>query len=408
MVCAMSFAEQLRAAMAERGMTGRQLAQRVSCHPSLVCHFRSGRKRPSAKMAALFDAALGAGGELAQAARADDALPGRRSVLAGGGLLAGALLVGPDAADRLDWIARHPPAVDAAAVDALAEVLAGQRRADDLFGSAVMLRPVMAQLGVVENLVRQARGPVRPVLLDVAQQWAQFAGYQHRQIGDIAGDRDRMAQTMEWATEIGDRTMTGTVLLNRGEAALLAGEAGTVIGLAEAVQRDKAAAVGPRAHGADLEARGHALARDTAAAERCLGQAAELTTGLSDHDSRHPWLHWMSPADMHCKRGVSLGFLADDPRYHARAVSELEAGYAALPAEVRMTAWGAKYPAYLAVVHARAGDVGAACTAALQAARIARRTGPSLAQRLALQVHADLEAQYPGDQRVAGLAEALH
>src|ERR1022692_2714551 len=153
MVCAMSFAEQLRGAMAERGMTGRQLARRVPCHPSLVCHFRNGRKRPSTKMAALFDVALGVGGELIEAARADGALPDRRSVLAGGGLLAGALLVGPEVADRLDWIARHPPAVDVAAVVALADVLAGQRRADDLFGSAVMLRPVMAQLSVVENLL---------------------------------------------------------------------------------------------------------------------------------------------------------------------------------------------------------------------------------------------------------------
>ena len=98
MVCAMIFAEQFCAAMAERGMTGRQLARRVPCHPSLVCHFRSGRKRPSAKMAAQFDAASGVGGELIEAARADGALPDRRSVLAGGGLLAGALLVGPEVA----------------------------------------------------------------------------------------------------------------------------------------------------------------------------------------------------------------------------------------------------------------------------------------------------------------------
>jgi hypothetical protein len=164
-----------------------------------------------------------------------------------------------------------------------------------------------------------------------------------------------MAQTLEWAAEIGDHTMTGTVLLNRGEAALLAGEAGTAIGLAQTVQGDKAAAAGPRAHGADLEACGHAVAGDVAAADRCLGQAAELAAGLSEHDERHPWLRWMSPTDMRCKRGVSLGFLADDPRYRDRAVAEVEAGYTALPAEVRVTAWGAKYPAYLAVVHTRAG-----------------------------------------------------
>jgi hypothetical protein len=241
----------------------------------------------------------------------------------------------------------------------------------------------------------------------VAQQWAQRAAHQHRQIGDIAGDRGRLAQTLEWATAIGDRTMTATVLLNSGESALLAGEVGTAISLARTVQRDKAAAVGPRAHGADLEARGHALAGDPAAVDRCLGQAADLATGLEGRDDKHPWLYWMSPADMQCKRGISLGFLASDPRYYGLAVAELEAGYAALPADQRSTPWAAEYPAYLAVVHQRAGDVAQACAMALEAARVVQRTGPSLAQRLAQQVHANLQARHPGDPRVTELTDAL-
>jgi len=53
-----------------------------------------------------------------------------------------------------------------------------------------------------------------------------------------------------------------------------------------------------------------ALAEDAAETERCLGQAAALATELEDGDDRHPWLYWMSSADMQCKRAVSLGFLA--------------------------------------------------------------------------------------------------
>lgn len=398
----MDFAAELRRLMTERGISGRALARAAYCDPALVCRIRTGKQQPSRKTAALLDDALGAGGKLLALAG-----PDRRSVLAGG-LLAGALLgISPDLAERLEWTARHPPAIDAAAVDSLADVLLGQRHATDAFGSAVMLAPALAQLAVVESLVKQVRGPLRLSLVNVAQQVSQFAAFQHRQVGDSAGDRGRLAQTLEWATEIGDHTMIATVLLNRGEAALLDGDAGTVVGLAQTVQRDTAAAAGPRAHGADLQARGHALAGDVAAAERCLGQAAELATGLGDHDDRHPWLHWMSPTDMQCKRGVSFGFLADDPRCHDLAVAELETGYQALPDEQRLTAWGAKYPAHLAVVHARAGDVGQACAMALQAARIARRTGPSLARRLVDQVHADLTERYPADPRVAELAAAL-
>ncbi len=242
----MGFAEHLCALMAEREMSGQQLARLVPCHPSLVCHYRRGRKRPSAKMAKLFDVALGAGGELAGTARAE-AGPDRRSVLAGGLLAGGVLAIAPDARDLLAWAERHPPRMDAAVVDSLAELLTAQRRADAVLGSGVMLRPALAQLAAVENLVRQARGPLRPALLNVAQQWSQFAAYQHRQLGDSAGDRGRLGQTLEWATEIGDRTMTATVLINRGETALLDGESGTAVGLAQAAQRDTSAAAGPRA-----------------------------------------------------------------------------------------------------------------------------------------------------------------
>jgi hypothetical protein len=396
-----SFAEALSALMTHRGVSGRGLARQVPCDSALICRYRTGKQAPSANMAHRLDEVLQAGGHLAALAG-----PGRRAVLAGGAA-AGLAALAPGSLERLAWARRHPHRIDQAAVDSLADVLASQIRADNALGAAVMLPPVHAQLTVVENLVKQTSGPIRAALVNVAQQWAQRAAYQHRQIGDAGGDRGRLAQTLEWATEIGDRTMTATVLLNRGESALLAGETGTVISLAQAVQRDKAAAVGPRAHGADLEARGHALAGDSAAVDRCLGQAAELATGLEGHDDKHPWLYWMSRADMQCKRGISLGFLASDPRYYGLAVAELEAGYAALPADQRSTPWGAEYPAYLAVAHQRAGDVGQACAMALAAARVVQRTGPSLAQRLAQQVHADLQARYPSDPRVAELADAL-
>lgn len=398
------FAGALRALMTERGMSGNALARLVPCDRALICRYRRGKQQPSRRMAQLLDDALGAGGGLAALARPT---PTRRAVLAGS-LLAGSLLgLTPDAVERLAWAERHPPRIDAAVVDSLAAMLAAQVQADNALGSAVTLRPVLAQLTAIENLVSQAREPLRRAPLSVAQQWAQHAACKHRQIGDDAGDRARLAQALEWATETGDRTMTATILVNRGEAALLRGEPGTVIGPAQAVQHDAAAAAGPRAHAADLEARGHALASDPAAAERCLDRAAGLTAELGPRDDRHPWLYWMSPTDMRCKRGVSFGFLAGDPRYHDRAVAELQAGYAALPAPVQTAAWGAKYPAYLAVVHERAGDVTAACAMATQAANIARRTGPSLAQRLARQVHANLAARYPRDPSVTTLGDTL-
>lgn len=150
----------LRALMTQRGVTACELARQVPCDPSLISRYRNGRQQPSAKMAARLDQVLAADGSLA--AMTENPQPGRRAVLAGG-LLAGTLLsIGPEAVERLAWVQRHPPQVDVAVVESLAGVLAAQRSAEDTLGSAAMLRPALAQLAAVEDLVRQVHGPSAP------------------------------------------------------------------------------------------------------------------------------------------------------------------------------------------------------------------------------------------------------
>lgn len=153
-----TFAGALAALMAERGISGRDLARRAHCDPSLICRYKSGKKQPSEKMAGLIDEALGAKGALVALARRE---PSRRAVLAGiATTVAGVSLFGAldgDERDRLAWAQRHPPQIDAAAVASLVAVLAGQRHADDSLGSAAMRRPALAQLATVESLVRLAR-----------------------------------------------------------------------------------------------------------------------------------------------------------------------------------------------------------------------------------------------------------
>src|ERR1022692_4614128 len=216
------FAAQLRRLMPEDGISGNALARKVYVDPALICRYRSGKQQPSERIAKLIDDVLGAGGELVALA----AQPGRRAVLAASGLAGLAAVLGPELGDRLAWVAHHPLRLDMAAVDALAVVLAGQRHAEDALGSAAMLRPVIAQLGVVEQLTTEARGPLRLALLDVGQQWAQFAAHLCRHAGDVAGARACGAQALEWAEELGDRTMISTLLVSRGYLAAEAGEVG--------------------------------------------------------------------------------------------------------------------------------------------------------------------------------------
>ena len=62
---------------------------------------------------------------------------------------------------------------------------------------------------------------------------------------------------------------------------------------------------------------------------------------------------------------------------------------------------------HLAYAHAQAGDVDESCGTAVKATTLARRSGSvRLARRLS-EVHASLATRYPGDPRVAELAEAL-
>jgi hypothetical protein len=94
------------------------------------------------------------------------ALVSRRTVLAGAAAIAGAPLLGALDAERLAWAQRHPPRIDHAVVESLADVLAAQRRAEDSVGPRAVMKPVLAQLAEIEDLVRQARGPLRPALAD--------------------------------------------------------------------------------------------------------------------------------------------------------------------------------------------------------------------------------------------------
>lgn len=398
-----SFAEALSALMDEQGISGNALARKVYCNRSLISRYRSGKQQPSARLAQLCDEALGAEGELVALS---EKRPSRRAVLTGGLLAGGVLAIAPDTLERLAWAQRHPPQIDAAVVESLADVLAAQRRADDALGSAAVLRPILTQLTAIEDLVKQARGPVRPALVDVAQQWAQFTGWLCRDIGDTAGARACCALALEWATEVGDRTMAATILNNRSAMAGEAGEIGAMIGLAQGAQRDTTAAAAQRADAANLEAQGFAMAGDASTAERKLGEAQDLACTLTDRpQDQRPWSYWMTPAVIQSAEGHISAYLAGTgPRWYERAVDLL----ATRPETSGTPLWkSARNLTWLAFAHARAGDVDNACAAGLQATRVVQRAGSARNAATLSQIRADLQARYPADPRVKQLADAL-
>jgi transcriptional regulator with XRE-family HTH domain len=318
--------------------------------------------------------------------------------------------LGPERLEQLAWAKSSPARIDTAAVQTLADVLAAQRRAEDTLGSAALVGPVTAQLAMVENMVIEARGPVRPAVIDIAQQWAQYAAWLYMGIRDFPAARHLWRHTLELAAEAGNVTMTATALTYQAEMATwVSGQPGPVIGLAQAAQRDPRAAGPQLAYSATIQARGHAMAGEAAEAERKLAQATELASRPGE---TRPWLYWCTPQDIEGKRGVALGCLAGHDssqgrQYHSRAVEALTACYTGLDAKVAQSEWGIAFLLHRAEVHASARNVGEACADALSVAPVARSLNSVRLRKNLAQLHTALAAQHPPDPRVRELADAL-
>jgi transcriptional regulator with XRE-family HTH domain len=387
------FGAELRRLLAERGMSLNELARRSNYDPGYLSKVGSGQKRATAAVAARLDDVLGAGGSLS--ALADD------GPLFNGGL-------SPDRRERIEWARQHPGRPDAAVAESLAVVLDAQRHAEDALGSAAVMRAVLAQLDVTEDLVREARGPARPALVHVAGQWAQFAGWLQASTGHHDKASARLSQALQWAVEAGEVNLISEVLSFQGHAAYIAGHPGPVIGLSQAAQRDRSAYPGQLAISAAQEAKGHAMEGRGADADRLLDEADELAARARERRAEAPpWLYYHTDGFFDLQRGEAYGYLADDPLYHSRAAAALASGHAALPASAQRSEWGAEYLMHLAAVHARGGDLEQAYAVAMQAAGIARSIGSNRLSRMLKRLRARLAARWPDDARVAELAEAI-
>lgn len=382
------FGRELRRLLDERGISYREIARQASYDFTYISKVVNGHKPGSVDLARKLDEILGTDGLLT-------------------GMLNGGL--NPDDAGRLRWVIRHPRHIDQAAVDSLSAVLGAQRQAEDAMGAAAVKPAVKVQLRAVNTMATEAFGPVRSAVVDVAAQWAQFAGWLALQTDDLADCDARFSQAIHLAAEIDDETMTATVLSFRGYAAWRAGDPGPVVGLAQAAQR-RGVALSQRAYAAGLEARGLAMIGDAEGAERKVDLMVERSADLASQPDQMlpPWLYWYTPAFFACQRGIVLGYFAAIPRYHQLASEALASGYDELPASGKTSEWGAGYLVHLGAAHARAGDVEAACDAALRAAAIGRQlTSEPLTTQLS-RLRQSMARRWPDDARIAQLDDALH
>ncbi|MBA9001741.1 helix-turn-helix domain-containing protein [Thermomonospora cellulosilytica] len=314
--------------------------------------------------------------------------------------------LGPDEEERLILAARRPVRADPVVVESLATILAAQRRTEDMIGSAALIEPVRAQLATIQELVIEARGPIRPEVVNVAAQWAQFAGWLHIATGDLESAREWLNRATDWSIEVGDLALTDSITSWKGYLAEHAGHLGPMIGMAQAAQRHRS---GPgRAYDLHMEARGHALVGDRAAADRALNAACEAVAAARPADARQWEYYYFAPGFWNLERGVALRYMGrNDPARTQQAIEQLATGHAALPADMRGSEWGGVYLCHQAAAHLEAGDAESAVAVASDALAVAHATSSESLIGRVRRLHRRLADDWPGRSDVAELGEAL-
>jgi tetratricopeptide (TPR) repeat protein len=314
-----------------------------------------------------------------------------------------------DDEERIILAVRRPMRVDASVVDSLARILAAQRRTEDAIGSAGLIRPVTAQLATIEDLVVGARGPARSRVIDMAAQWAEFAGWLHTNTGQSREARMWFDRASEWAIEAENTTLAATAFSFKGYLAFLLGQIGPMVGLTQAAQRDASVWVGQRGYDAYQEARGLALLADLEAAVRKVDEGRELAALAHEQsDERPPWIYYYTPSFYALERGLTYRYLGrDNASHNDEAIRSLTAALAGV-GESRASEWVGEYVYHLAVAYVQAGAPDKACETAMEVMGIACATeSVRLFERLRV-IHARLAQRWPDDPPVIELGEALH
>lgn len=375
---------ELRALREAQGMSLAALGRAVHRDASYVARVERAERPVPADLAADCDRVLGTGGTLVRLRALIGPDERRLTEPDRSAESSTPDAIGADPADetRLMAAVRRPSRLDERTIIHLAAALDAERRLEDSIGAAPLISTVVARLDQISRLVTGARGPLRRELVDVAGQWAQFAGWLHTSIGDRPNATAWWDRASEWAAEAGDQNLTGTILSFRGNLAWRCGEIGAALGLTDAALR-----VGRDSAGMACEyyllARGQATLGDADAARQSLDQAVRYAAEARP-DNTAPWgYYYLAPGFFTLTHGLVIQCLArHDPEYHTEAIDLLTSGLDELPPEMRRSDWAGVYVLRLAAACARAGDLTNAERRASEAARIAADTAsPSLASQ---------------------------
>ncbi|WAL63897.1 helix-turn-helix transcriptional regulator [Amycolatopsis cynarae] len=283
------FGATLRRLREEAGLSLAALAQQVHYSKGHLSKVESGQKPPSAQLARLCDAAVGAGGALVRLVGPGG--PGGEepepsdvdgpvwSVGVGPG---GAGFFAPGDGSAAEGLSRMTFGVPGAAtgtpalLDAFRLRFASARALGQVAGPAAVLPGLIADAQTLRALAATAAASERPALWRLAARYAEYAGWMTQEAGD-----DRMAL---WWTDVavrlaglgGDATLEPYALVRRADVALYHDDALSTITFAQRAQQAEHATDRVRGLAAQREAQGHALAGDHDACLRALDRSVAL------------------------------------------------------------------------------------------------------------------------------------
>ncbi|MGX8907353.1 hypothetical protein ACR820_19420 [Streptomyces netropsis] len=294
------------------------------------------------------------------------------------------------APSQLDALPKLPsprilsPRVSPEILDYLRSVFVQHAQAEPLVGPRFLVPAIQSQMPLIEELCKEASGPLRDDVVRVGARYAEFLGWLHQDTGDSQSAMLWTNRALHYSSELDDPALNAYVFQRRSNIAAEAGQAGYASGLANAALRhasrlpDQVRAVALRARANSYALLGESMADDCA---RDLDEARSLADGASDEDGNLAPYCSVSYIDM---EAANCAIQLRDPEDAVRTLEE------------SLTRWPAEQQrdrglclARLATAYAQLEDVMGAYSTATQAVAIAQTTGSAriLAELSRLQTH---------------------
>ncbi|MDH2388684.1 hypothetical protein QCN29_07765 [Streptomyces sp. HNM0663] len=260
------------------------------------------------------------------------------------------------------------PTANPAILDYLRSVFLQHVQAEPLVGPRFLVPAVQSQMPLIEELCKDASGPLRDEVVRVGARYAELLGWLHQDTGDSKSAMLWTNRALDYASELDDPALSAYVFHRRSNIAAEAGQAGYAVGLANAALKE-ARKLPHQVRAVALRARAnsYALLGQADDCARALDEARVLADEAPDDGASLAPYCSVSYIDM---EAANCALQLQRPE---QAVKTLEASLTRWPAEQQRDR--GLCLARLATAYAQLEDVEGAYNAASEAAAIAQATG---------------------------------